>query len=640
MLQEIRERAQGWIAWGAVILISIPFAFWGIQSYIGGGTEPVVATVNGAEITARSFDRQVEETRMRLRERLGAAYRPELFEEQALRAQVLEGMIQEQLLLQVSHDMGLRASNRELQAAILSNPAFQRDGRFDKATYDRMLELQGTSGPQYEESLRQRIVGTQIQRAVTASELATEVEMAEAIRLDRQQRRLAYIRVAKTGLLDTAPVPEEEVQAWYQAHADRYLSPERVKLSYLVLDAATLDAGQPVDEEALRRLYEDERERFREPEQRRARHILVTLAAGADATAEAEAKARIEAIQVRLAAGEDFATLARELSQDPGSAPQGGDLGLFGQGVMDPAFEQAAFSLETGATSEPVRSQFGYHLIQVTEIQPETLKAFEEVREQLRAEATRGGAEAAFYDMAERLANLVYENPDSLEPAAEALGLQLQSSDWIGREGGADLLANPKLIAAAFSPEVLHEGVNSDLIEPEAEALQALVLRVTEHEEAAPKPLDAVREEIIAAIREQKASAAAQAEAKAMTDRLLAGEALTSVAGKHPITETGLVQRDAESVPGEIIDLAFTLPRPAPGAASFSHRPAADGDALVVAVTEVVDGNLATLDQAALTQASRELIQVVGRGYYDSLIKDMENRSKIERKPTQEASVQ
>ena len=549
-------------------------------------------------------------------------------------------MIQEQLLLQVSHDMGLRASNRELQAAILSNPAFQRDGRFDKATYDRMLELQGTSGPQYEESLRQRIVGTQIQRAVTASELATEVEMAEAIRLDRQQRRLAYIRLAKTGFLDTAPVPEEEVQAWYQAHADRYLTPERVKLSYLVLDAATLDAGQPVDEEALRRLYEDERERFREPEQRRARHILVTLAAGADATAEAEAKARIEAIQVRLAAGEDFATLARELSQDPGSAPQGGDLGLFGQGVMDPAFEQAAFSLETGAISEPVRSQFGYHLIQVTEILPETLKPFEEVREQLRAEAARGGAEAAFYDMAERLANLVYENPDSLEPAAEALGLQLQSSDWIGREGGADLLANPKLIAAAFSPEVLHEGVNSDLIEPEAEALQALVLRVTEHEEAAPKPLDAVREEIIAAIREQKASAAAQAEAKAMTDRLLAGEALTSVAGKHPITETGLVQRDAESVPGEIIDLAFTLPRPAPGAASYSHSPAADGDALVVAVTEVVDGNLAALDQAALTQASRELIQVVGRGYYDSLIKDMENRSKIERKPTQEASVQ
>ncbi len=640
MLQEIRERAQGWIAWGAVLLISIPFAFWGIQSYIGGGSEPIVATVNGAEITARSLDRRVEETRARLRERLGAAYRPELFEEKALRAQVLEGMIQEQLLLQASHDMGLRASNRELQAAILSNPAFQRDGRFDKATYDRMLELQGTNGPQYEESLRQRIVGTQIQRAVTASEVATDFEMAEAIRLDRQQRRLAYIRLSKANFMDTAPVPEEDIQAWYQAHADSYLSPERVKLSYLVLDAATLDAGQPVDEEALRRLYDEEIERFREPEQRRARHILVTLAAGADAAADAEAKARILAIRERLDAGEDFATLARELSQDPGSAPQGGDLGMFGKGVMDPAFEQATFALEPGTISEPVRSPFGYHLIQVTEIQPETLKPFEMVREQLVTEAARGGAEAIFYDMTERLANLVYENPDSLEPAAQALGLKLQSSDWIGREGGSELLANPKLVAAAFSPEVLSGGVNSDLIEPEAEALQAVVLRVTEHEEAAPKPLDAVRDEIISAIRAQKASAAAQAAAKAMTERLKAGDTLASVAGDYPVSETGLIQRDAESVPKEIIDLAFALPRPAAGAASYDQSPAANGDALVVAVTEVVDGNMANLDDAARTQASRELIQVLGTGYYDRLIKDMETRARVERKPIQEATGQ
>lgn len=640
MLQEIRERAQGWIAWGAVLLISIPFAFWGIQSYIGGGSEPIVATVNGAEITARSLDRRVEETRARLRERLGASYRPEFFEEKALRAQVLEGMIQEQLLLQASHDMGLRASNRELQAAILSNPAFQRDGRFDKATYDRMLELQGTHGPQYEESLRQRIVGTQIQRAVAASELATDFEMAEAIRLDRQQRRLAYVRLPKAGFLDTALVPEEEIQAWYQAHADSYLSPERVKLSFLVLDAATLDAGQPVDEEALRRLYDEEIERFREPEQRRARHILVTLAAGADASADAEAKARILAIRERLVAGEDFATLAKEVSQDPGSAPQGGDLGMFGKGVMDPAFEQATFSLEPDTISEPVRSQFGYHLIQVTKIQPETLKPFEMVREQLVTEAARGGAEAIFYDMTERLANLVYENPDSLEPAAQALGLKLQSSDWIGREGGSDLLANPKLVAAAFSPEVLSGGVNSDLIEPEAEALQAVVLRVTEHEEAAPKPLDAVRDEIITAIREQKASAAAQAAAKAMTERLKAGDTLASVAGDYPVTETGLVQRDAESVPKEIIDLAFALPRPAAGAASYDQSPAANGDALVVAVTEVVDGNMANLDEAARTQASRELIQVLGTGYYDRLIKDMEARARVKLKPIQEATGQ
>lgn len=633
MLQEIRERAQGWIAWAIVILITIPFALWGIQSYLGVGTEPIVATVNGTEIKTRDLDMRVEETRMRMRERLGAAYRPELFEGAALRDQVLEGMIQEQLLLQASLDMGLRASSLELQGAILANPAFQRDGRFDKETYDRMMQLQGMSALQYEESLRQRIVGTQIQRALAVSELVTEQELTEAVHLDRQQRRLSYLRLPKGEFRDDSPLPEEEIQAWYESHADLYRTPERVKLTYLVLDTAQLSAGQPVDEEALRDRYAEQLETFRTPEQRRARHILVTLDQGADQAAEAEAKARIEAIRARLTAGEAFATVAQEVSQDPGSASQGGDLGLLGQGVMDPAFEGATFALELGQLSEPVRTPFGYHLIEVTEIQPETLKPFEEVRDQLATEVSQGSTESAFYDMAERLANLVYEHPDSLEPAATALGLPLQTSDWLGRDGGADLLASPKVVGAAFSDEVLREGTNSDLIEPEPEVLRAIVLRVTEHEEAAPKPLAEVREEIITTLRERKAAEAAQAAAKAMVERLQAGETLASLAGSQPVTEAGLVARDSAAVPADVLDLAFTLPPVAAGAPRYGFRPAADGDALVVAVTEVVDGDLGGLDEAALQGTRREFAQVLGSSYFDTLLKDMAFRAKIEREP-------
>jgi peptidyl-prolyl cis-trans isomerase D len=633
MLQEIRERAQGWIAWAIVILITIPFALWGIQSYLGVGSEPIVATVNGTEITARSLDMRVEETRMRMRERLGAAYRPELFEGVLLRNQVLESMIQEELLLRASLDMGLRASNLELQAAILANPAFQRDGRFDKATYERMLQLQGISPLQYEESLRQRIVGTQIQRALTASERVTDQELAEAIRLDRQQRRLTYVRLPKADFHLDTPIPEEEIQAWYEGHADRYRTPERVKLAYLVLDAANLKLDQPLDEEALRDRYAEQIETFRTPEERRARHILVTLDPSADAAVEGEAKGRIEAIRGRLVAGEDFATVAQEASQDPGSASRGGDLGLFGRGVMDPAFEQATFALEVGQLSQPVRSQFGYHLIEVTEIQPETLKPFEEVRDQLAAEVSQGSAEGAFYDMAERLANLVYENPDSLEPAASALGLTLETSDWIGREGGADLLGNAKVVAAAFSDEVLAQGRNSDLIEPDSDVLRAIVLRVTDHEESAPKPLMQVREEIVATLRDRQAAEAAEAAAKAMVDRLQAGESLASLAGNHPLTEVGLVGRDAQGLPAEILELGFTLPRPAAGAASYGHQPAADGDALVVSLTEVVDGDLASLDEAARQGSGRELARVLASNYFDTLLEDMAFRAKIEREP-------
>lgn len=631
MLQEIRERAQGWIAWAIVILITIPFALWGIQSYLGVGGEPTVAKVNGTEITARSHEMRVEETRMRLRERLGAAYRPELFDEQVLRSQVLDGMIKEQLLLQNSHDMGLRASDLEIQSAIVSNPAFQRDGRFDKATYERTLQLQGIIGPQYEENLRQRLVGTQIQRALAISEFASDQELSTAVRLERQQRRLSYILIPKTDFLDDSPIPEEEVQAWYQDHADRYQTPERVKLAYLVLDADSLKVGQPPDEKDLQELYQDELDRFRHPEQRRAQHILVTVDAGADAAAEADAKARIAAIRERLAAGEDFALVAREVSQDPGSAPQGGDLGLFAKGVMDPAFEQAAFTLEVGQLSEPVRSQFGYHLIQVTEIQHETLPSFEEVREQLIAEVRHSGAESTFYDMAERLANLVYETPDSLVPAAEALGLTVQSSDWITRDGGEGILANPKVLAAAFSEEVRRGGVNSDLIEPTPDALQVIVLRVTEYEEAAPRALEAVRDDILASIHQQKAEEAAMAMVKGMVDRLQAGETMIAVAGAYPITEAGLVQRDDSSVPREVINRAFIMPRPASDKGSYAHLTSAQGDGLVVALTEVVDGDIATTQVATRNQASSRITQTLGNDYYETLLEDMVARVRIER---------
>jgi peptidyl-prolyl cis-trans isomerase D len=471
MLQTIRERAQGWIAWAIVILISIPFALWGIQSYLGVGSEPVAATVDGLEITQRQLDMSYQDTRMRLRERLGSAYRPELFDERTMRAQVLERMIQETLVLQVAREMGLRASDQELRTAIMTNPAFQREGRFDNATYERMLDLQGMRAPQYEDSLRQRIVGTQLERAMLASVLATDKEVADAVRLDRQERRVSYVRVPKTEVASDEPVSDAEIESYHAANPERFKTPERVRLSYLVLDANEIDQGQTPDESALRQRYEEEKQRFTKPERRRARHILITLDTGADAEAEAAAQARIEEIRGRIAAGEDFAELARTLSEDPGSAGQGGDLGFFQEGLMDAAFDHAAFALAQGELSAPVRSQFGYHLIEVTEIEEGEVKPFEEVREQLIAEATRSNAEGLFFDWAERLANLAYENPDSLQPAADALGLSVETSDWVTRSGGEGILANPKVIAAAFSDDVLKEGLNSELIEPEPNVL-------------------------------------------------------------------------------------------------------------------------------------------------------------------------
>jgi len=636
MLQTIRERAQGWFAWVIVILISIPFALWGIQSYLGVGAEPVVATVNGSEITERQLDDNYRRFRAQLRGRLGAAYRPELFDEKTMRAQVLEQMVRDNLLMQASRDLGLRASDQELRGAILTNPAFQSNGSFDNATYERMLQLQGMSPVVYEESLRQRIVDTQLSRAIVATEILSDNELEEAVRLDRQQRLLSYVRVPKSGFLSDQPVSDAEVSAYYDSNSSQFQSPERIRVQYLVLDAESIATGETPGEEKLHELYEAEKDRFTQPERRRVRHILLALDPTADKAAGDAAKASILKTRERIEAGEDFATLAKELSQDPGSAGRGGDLGFIEKGLMDPAFDQAAFSLSKGGVSEAVRSQFGYHLIEVTEIEPAVTKPFEEVKDDLVAELKKRGDEGLYFDQAERLANLSFESPDSLEPAAEALGLKLQTSDWIDRSGGDGILGNPKVIAAAFSDEVLKEGNNSDLIEPERDQLQAVVLRVLEHEEANAKPLDDVRDEIVTVLQEKHAADAAAAKAAELVDALRTGEDLTAAAGDYQVEDLGLVTRNTAEVPAEIRDFAFRLARPDQEGASYGSLSLADGDAATVVLSEVVDGSWEGMDEAARDRARKSLAQDIGRTYYDDLLADLESRADIERNPSGE----
>jgi len=633
MLQTIRERAQGWIAWVIVVLISVPFALWGIQSYLGVGAEPVVATVNGTEITERELDNRYRDVMARLREQLGAAYRPELFDDKKMRSQVLEEMIRDNLLMQTSDALGLRVSKHELRGAILSDPAFQKDGRFDDATYERMLQLQGMAPVQYEENLLRRMVGAQLSRAVVATEILLDGELEGDVQLEHQQRSLRYVRVPKSSFLSDEPVSDEEVTAYYESNRSQFQTPERIKVQYLVLDADSIASEDVPSDEDLRELYEAEKDRFTQPERRRVRHILIALDPKADAAAEEAAKARIAKIRERIAAGEDFASVAKELSQDPGTAGQGGDLGLIEQGVMDPAFDKVAFSLEVGRLSDAVRSPFGYHLIEVTEIQPKVTKPFDEVRDQLITELQKRGNEGRFFDEAERLANLSYESPDSLEPAAEALGLELQTSDWIDRSGGKDVFAYPKVVAAAFSDEVLDQGSNSDLIEPERNRLQAVVLRVLEHEKATAKPLDQVRDQIADILRDRRAADAAAAKAAELATALTNGGDMSTVSGKYKVEDLGLISRSAMQVPAEIRDFAFALARPGSGGASYGSLSLADGDGATVILSEVVDGSLKGMDEATRDRIRKDLTQGIGRSYYEDLLADLESRADITRKP-------
>ncbi|MEJ2327849.1 MAG: peptidylprolyl isomerase [Chromatiaceae bacterium] len=326
--------------------------------------------------------------------------------------------MRDNLLLQVSHDMGLRASDQEVRALIVANPAFQKDGRFDDATYQRALRLRGMRPPEFENGLRQQIVSTQLGRAVVASAFVTGKELDQAIRLQGQERNISYFIVPKDRFKTDGKLTDQQIDAYYRAHQARFKVPERVKLQYLLLNAASMAPTETPSEDDLRQLYESEIDRFTQPERRNVRHILITVDPNADAAKAEAAKARIIAIRKRIESGADFAEVAKEVSEDPGSAAQGGDLGFIEKGLMDPAFDQAAFALKQGQLSEPVRTRFGYHLIEVTKIDPVKVKPFAEVKDQLLAQAKKRQFEGAYYDLAEKLANLTFESPDSLEPAA------------------------------------------------------------------------------------------------------------------------------------------------------------------------------------------------------------------------------
>lgn len=574
MLQEIRERAQGWFAWAIVILISIPFALWGIQEYLGVGQVPVIAKVNGQEITERDLDIAVH----RQRPDPGEAVDPE--SGQAARRQaVLDGMIREALLLQAAEAMKMRAGDAAVVATIRSVPAFQRDGQFDMPAYQQTLRQQGMVEAAFEQQLRRLLVTDQLVEGIRGSAFVTPSELRDSLRLTEQQRDLGYFVLRRADFAGAAAPADTEIEAYYGRHRDAFMTPERVQLEYLELDATRLAGGIEPDEEAIKSYYEQHRDELVQRPQRRARHILFAAADGKVEEAEASARAAL----ARLRQGEDFGTLAKELSDDPGSAAQGGDLGWFERGVMVKEFEDVAFSLPAGQVSEPVRSPFGLHLIEVTEIRESDRPSLDAVRDQVVQALRRAEAEKLYYDQVERLSDLAYENAGSLDPAAEALGLKPQVTDWLGRDGGIGLLASPKVIAAAFSEEVLGERRNSDPIELGPE--HTVVLRLRAHEPARQRPLDEVRGEVAARLVEEKATAAARARAAELVARARAGESLDALAKEagSSYERVSRVGRRGSGAAPAIAQAAFGLPRmPAGAPPAFTSVDIGNGDVAVV----------------------------------------------------------
>lgn len=620
MLHYIRDRAQGWIAWFIVGLISIPFALWGVNSYLTGASDVVVAEVNGQDIKQTQLQQSLQRYRDQMRNVLGEQFDPAMFEGDAVKRNILEGLIEQQLLTEANQKLGQVLNDASVSEMIRSTPAFQRDGQFDPEYYAMVLARAGYTPSSYEAQLRSDLLTQELTQNILQSTMVTDVQLHRALALEKQQREIAYGVLPIQDYLDKVEIADEAVRDYYDTNKSAYTAPEQIKVDYIELNIDSIADTITVDDEALRQFYVDNQSQFVRPEQRRVSHILIE---GDDE----EALAKIEAIAARIEQGEDFAEVAKSVSEDTGTATQGGDLGYFGPGVMEPAFEEAAFALqEVGDISEPVKTEFGYHLIKLTGVQSADVQAYDEVRDEVEQRYRQQQAETLFFDQAEQLANLTFENPDSLDVAAEALGLTIQSTELFTRGGTAEgLSSEPKVIEAAFSEDVLQNELNSAVIELSDTHL--VVIHKNQYIPETVLPFESVEPAIKQQLLFEKASQFAREKGDVILADLKSGaEAQSLLENWHDAEFYG---RDSDTVSKQILQRAFEMPRP-DADAQYAGFTADNGNYVIIKLTAVKDGQPSEVDEEERQSIEKQLQQMLAEAELRAFVASLREQADID----------
>nr|VFJ75325.1 MAG: peptidyl-prolyl cis-trans isomerase D [Candidatus Kentron sp. FW] len=651
MLQDIRDRAQGWIAWLLVIFISIPFALWGIHEYLGTDPNIPVAEIDGDELGLRQFQQAYRQKQTQLQNLFGAGFDLRVLDEKKLKKSTLDELIDNEVLLRAGLDEGLHIGDQQLARIIQSQESFREEGRFSDALYQQWLRMSGYTASGFEHEYRRDLLIDQIRVAIAGTALASEGDIGNTIRLKEQKRITSLLTIPKARYSGNE-IAEEAIRDYYEDNGSRFVTPERVSVDYLELSLDSLpDVAEPTEED-LRALYEEQKANYIEPEQRRARHILIRLDPETDEVAVAAARERLREVELRLEKGEAFEDLAREYSEDTGTASQGGDLDFFGMGVMDPQFEAAAYSLMEGEVSGPVRSRFGLHLIELTGIRPGIIRSFEEVRGKLLQDFQSYRKEQQFFDQAEQLANLTFENPDTLAIAADALGLEIEKTGFFDRTGlkapddkttdkgvsddqTADkaafdeIVKHRKFIDAAFSEDVLNNGNNSEPVE--LGEYRVAVLRLGDHLSASPKSFEAVREEIATILDDKQAREQVARLGQQLVTQLRDGADPASVGKTHDLTLRERIEIGREDIDEtrEVVDKVFGMPRPNGDDAIYDSLVTITGDFIVIALQEVIDGKSADNDSVLWKEARDTLTNTYGSEEYHAYVRTLRADAKI-----------
>jgi peptidyl-prolyl cis-trans isomerase D len=635
MLQTIHDKVTGWIAGIVIFLIGVPFIFWGID--IGFGVANYAARVDTADLpfwkpsvkiplgdVSRAYQSQLASRQQMFRGEVPAEMRTEMQD------QVLEGFIQREILEQRSRALGYRVSDEQVMKAYEEIPAFQVDGKFSNEAATRLLMSQGISPAAFEADQRTELQVLQLQNGIVASAFTTPYELERANTLEAEQRELAWLEVPAARFAELIVPDDAAVQAYYERNKDRFMTPDTVTLKYVELKLDDIAAKVPVTEEALRTYYDSVKERYVEAEKRRGRHILIQVQ---DDKADAAARQKAEEVLAKVNAGGDFAKLAKEFSQDAGSAAQGGDLGWAERSYFVGPFADALFDMKPGEVRGPVRTQFGYHIIRLEEVNAGKQKSFEEARPELEGEYRRQEAEERFGEQQEKLADKAFESPDNLDAVSTELGLPVREVAGFTRtEGGGPFGAQPAIIDAAFSDEVLN-GENSQPVE--LEPGDVVVLRVASRTQPQLKPLAQVREQIVEAIKKDRADEQLDARTRELAEQLAAASTTWEQARTELKAQAHgpiWASRTEADLPIEVRNALFAMPKPASGQKTYKAVGLGTGDFALVALSGTRAGTVSESGEQRQMRTNQALRRVAS-GEVMGYMTELRKRADVDKNP-------
>jgi len=601
-------------------LIILPFAFWGIDSYRKSGSGEALATVNGEKIYQQEFDNALRQQQARMREMMGDKFDPALFDKPEVKHSILENLLSQRLLTLQAKASGLTVSDEQLAKVIAGIEAFQKDGKFDKERYESVLHSQSMTPLMFEARVQQELGMRQLTDAYVHNGYAADSVADKLIRINEQQRVVSMSQIMADSFLKQVNVDDAAVKTYYEKNATEFQTPEQARVEYVTLSAEALLPQVVVDDAEIKKYYEEHQPEFGTQEQREAAHILISVAKQASDAEKQAAKAKAEQVlqQVKQSPTK-FAELAKQYSQDPGSAANGGDLGAFGRGMMVKPFEDAAFQLKIGEISGLVQSDFGFHIIKLTKIIPAKVRALDEMKAEIALKLKMQKAGDKFAEMAEKFSNLVYEQSDTLKPAAELVKAPLQQSAWLEKTRPQTPPWTDKALQAVFSKEVLQDKRNSSAVEIAPNTL--LAVRLLEYKPASTRPLAEVSDAVRQKLQHQQALELSFRQGKASLEQLNRGEKTDLV------WKTGQVMTRAQGSgqSKELVRRVFQVnAAKLPAYVGVENE---QGGYLVVRVDEVKD--IAVVDEAKRTRYAQEIRKLTGDELLQAYVADARKHADI-----------